>query len=65
MDFNEIVDQAKKLAGEHPDQAKEALEKAEGILDERTGGKFTDQISKGGDAVEGQLGLPGDTPTGQ
>ncbi|MGO4598515.1 antitoxin [Terrabacter sp. 2RAF25] len=65
MDFNEIVDQAKNLAGEHPEQAKEALEKAEGILDERTGGKFTDQISKGGDAVEGQLGLPADNATDQ
>ncbi|EWT06038.1 MULTISPECIES: antitoxin [Intrasporangiaceae] len=65
MDFNEIVDQAKKLAGEHPEQAKAALEKAEGILDERTGGKFTDQITKGGDAIEGQLGLQPDNPTGQ
>ena len=65
MDFNEIVDKAKKLAGEHPEQAKQALEKAEGILDERTGGKFSDQITKGGDAVEGQLGLPADNPTAQ
>jgi hypothetical protein len=64
MDFNEIVDEAKKLAGEHPEQAKEALEKAEDILDERTGGKFSDQIEQGGDAVEGQLGLPTD-PAGQ
>ncbi len=62
MDFNEILDEAKKLAGEHPDQAKSALDKAEGLLDERTGGKFADQIKKGGDALEGQLGLPPDTP---
>lgn len=57
MDFNEIVDDAKKLAGEHPEQAKEALDKAEGILDERTGGKFTDQIKQGEQTVEGQLGI--------
>ncbi|MBB4689851.1 MULTISPECIES: antitoxin [Actinomycetes] len=62
MDFNEILDEAKKLAGEHPEQAKAALDKAEGILDERTGGKFADQIKKGGDAVGGQLGLPPETP---
>ena len=60
MDFNEIVDEAKKLAGEHPEQAREALEKAEDILDERTAGKFSDQIKQGGDALEGQLGLPAD-----
>ncbi|GAB3448889.1 hypothetical protein GCM10027517_34460 [Phycicoccus ginsengisoli] len=62
MDFNEIVDEAKKLAGEHPEQAKAALDKAEEILDERTGGRFDDQIKKGGDAVEGQLGLSPDSP---
>lgn len=60
MDFNEIVDEAKKLADDHPEQAKAALDKAEEILDERTGGKFTDQIHQGGDALEGQLGLPAD-----
>ena len=60
MDFNEIVDEAKQLASEHPDQAHAALEKAEGLLDERTGGQFTDQIHQGGDALEGQLGLPAD-----
>ncbi|MEP7368225.1 MAG: antitoxin [Dermatophilaceae bacterium] len=62
MDFNELLDDAKKLAGQHPDQAEAVLDKAEGILDERTGGKFADQIKKGGDAVEGQLGLPPDAP---
>jgi hypothetical protein len=65
MDFNEIVDKAKSLAGEHPEQAKEALEKAEDLLDSHTGGQFTDQINAGGDAVEGQLGLPADNPDGQ
>lgn len=62
MGFKEILNHAKKLVDEHPDQAKAALEKAEGILDERTGGKFADEIKKGGDSIEGQLGLPSDTP---
>ena len=65
MNFNEIVNDAKKLADEHPEQAKEALDKAEGIVNERTGNKYTDQVTKGEDAVEGQLGLPADNPTGQ
>ena len=60
MDFNELLNEAEKVAGEHPDQAKTALDKAEGVLDARTGGKFADQITKGGDVVEGQLGLPRD-----
>jgi hypothetical protein len=60
MDFNEIVDEAKQLASDHPDQAKAVLDQAEGILDERTGGQFADQIHQGGDALEGQLGLSDD-----
>ena len=65
MNFDEIVNDAKKLADEHPEQAKEALDKAEGIVNERTGNKYTDQVTKGEDAVEGQLGLPADKPMGQ
>jgi hypothetical protein len=65
MNFNEIVNDAKKLADEHPEQAKEALDKAEGIVNERTGNKYTDQVTKGEDAVEGQLGLPADKPMSQ
>lgn len=61
MDFNEIVDKAKDLAGEHPEQAKEALDKAEGILDEKTGGKYTDQLKQGEETVEGQLGIQDQT----
>jgi hypothetical protein len=60
VDFNEMVDEAKQLAADHPDQAKIVLDKAEGILDERTGGQFTDHIHQGGDALEGKLGLPAD-----
>lgn len=60
MDFNDMLDQAKKLASEHPDQAKSALDQAEGFVDQQTGGTFTDQIHQGGDALEGQLGLPAD-----
>ena len=60
MDFNDMVDEAKQLASEHPDQAKAVLDQAEGVLDERTGGQFTDQIHQGSDALEGQLGLPAD-----
>lgn len=55
-----MLDEAKQLATDHPDQAKTVLDKAEGILDERTGSQFTDQIHQGGDALEGQLGLPAD-----
>ena len=62
MDFNNKVDEAKKLAGEHPDQAKEAFDKAEGVVDERTGRKYGDQIKKGEEALEAQLGLPPTAP---
>ena len=64
MDFNEILNDAKKLADEHPEQAKEALDKAEGIVNERTGGKYTGEVTKGEDALEGQFGPSRRQPEG-
>ena len=60
MNFDDIVNEAKKIVSTHPEQAKAAMTKAEALLDEKTGGKYTDQIHKGGDALEGQLGVPAD-----
>lgn len=55
-----FIEKGKELISEHPDQAKEGLEKLEGILDERTGGKYTDQLKQGEKMVSGQFGLPED-----
>jgi hypothetical protein len=55
-----ILDEAKKLIGKHPDQAKQAIDKGEDVADEKTGGKYTEQIETGGEKLGDALGLPED-----
>ncbi|GAB3862351.1 hypothetical protein GCM10028801_27750 [Nocardioides maradonensis] len=48
---------AEGLVSDHPDQAEQLLNKAEGLIDQQTGGKFSDQIAAGGDKLGEALGL--------
>jgi hypothetical protein len=59
--LDEAKDAAEKLVSEHPDQASQAIDKAEGLIDQQTGGRFTDQIQSGGDKLGDALGLSGDS----
>jgi MT0933-like antitoxin protein len=43
---------AEDTAAEHEDQIKAAVEKAEGMADQRTEGKYHDQIAKAGAKVD-------------
>lgn len=43
-DFSELADEAKKEAGEHPDQVQAGLGKAGDLVDDKTGGRFDDQV---------------------
>ena len=61
-DAGRYLDKAKDYAKEHPDQARKAVERVEDLIDQRTGGRFKDLVDKGGDLVEGQLGVPQQTP---
>jgi hypothetical protein len=54
--FGKLVDQAKKLAGKHPDQVNKGVDKVENAAGEKTGGKYDSQIREGGDRAEGYLG---------
>ena len=55
-DFSEFEDKAKQLASEHPDQVDEGLKRAGDIADQRTGGRFGDQIQQGEQRAEDYLG---------
>ena len=55
---DEAFNTAKDYARDNPDTARSAIDKVEDLLDQKTGGKFSDMIDKGGDFVEGQLGIP-------
>lgn len=54
--FDNMKDKAEDLAKEHPDQVDEGLEKAGDFANEKTGGKFEDQIDKGEDFARDRMG---------
>ncbi|GAA4079250.1 MULTISPECIES: antitoxin [Actinomadura] len=39
-----IVDKVKSLLGQHSDKAREGMERAGDKIDEKTGGRYSDQI---------------------
>ena len=56
-DFGGLINKVKDLAGKHPDQVHDGVDKAEDLAKEKLGGEYGDQIEQGGDAVEGFLGV--------
>jgi hypothetical protein len=51
-----LADKAKDLAEEHSEQVEQAVQKAGDLIDDKTGDKYKDQIDKGQQFVEDQLG---------
>jgi MT0933-like antitoxin protein len=64
-DFGDLADKAKDLASEHPDQVDEGLKRAGEFTDEKTGGRFGDQIQQGEQRADEYLGGQGDQGGGQ
>ena len=58
-----LLGRAEQVAKEHPDQVKAAMGKAEGLVDDRTGHKFTSQIQAGGSKAAELLDGEGKPPT--
>jgi hypothetical protein len=50
-----LLDKAKGLLSGHEDQAKDAVEKAGDLIDEKTGDKYKGQIDAGQEKIEGLL----------
>ena len=46
----------------HPDQAQQGIDKAEEVIDDKTGGQYAEQVDQATDAAKEQLGLPPDGP---
>ncbi|MEU3469026.1 antitoxin [Streptomyces sp. NPDC006687] len=42
-----IVDKLKAMLGQHPDQAKQGVERGGDMIDKRTGGKYADKVDMG------------------
>ena len=58
-EVKKLAEQAKELGAEHPDQVKHGIDKAENLIDERTGGKYTAGIDGAGQRAEDFLDGPG------
>ena len=56
-DFKALINKAKDLAGKHPDQVSKGVDKGEDMAQKKLGDEHESQIKKGGDAVEGALGV--------
>ncbi len=54
-----LFDKAKELADEHAPKVAEAIDKAADVVDEKTGGRYADQIDKGAEAAKGVVGDEG------
>lgn len=60
-----FLDKIKGAVQSHPDQAKQGLQKAEGLADKETGNKYSSQLSEGEKKAEGfidQQQAPGQQP---
>lgn len=55
-DFGELLNKAKQMASEHPDQIAKGVEKLEEFVDKQTGGEYDSQVESAGHMVENYLG---------
>ena len=69
-----MMDKLKSMMGKNPDKANQAVDKASSQADEKTGGKYGDQINKGtekahnyidGQGQQGEGGQGGQSDGGQ
>jgi hypothetical protein len=58
--MNSFFDKVKDLAHQHDEKVDQALEKAGDVVDDKTGGKYSEHIDKGVDAAQERTG-DGDT----
>lgn len=56
-DFGELVNKAKQMAGEHPDQVVKGVEKLEELVEKQVGGQHHDQVEGAGHMIENFLGV--------
>ena len=62
MGLGDIVNKAKDLAADHPDQVDQGVDKAGDAVDARTGGTHVSQVDKAQEAVKDRLGGPDQQP---
>jgi hypothetical protein len=60
--MSDFLEKAKDMASQHDDQVDQGLEKAGDVVDERTGGKYGEQIDKGVDVAQERTGAGDQVP---
>ena len=59
MDLSSLVGKVKQAAQGHPDAVRGGLDRVQQVVDEKTGGKYSEQVKQGREGLEGALGVPG------
>jgi hypothetical protein len=54
-DAKGLADKAKDLAGDHADEVEDGIDKAADFADDKSGGKYEEQIDSGADAAKGMV----------
>ena len=57
--LGDLARKAQELARDHPEQTEQALDKAEHIVDQKTGGKYSEQLDKVAEQLKERLGEQG------
>ena len=65
MAITDLLNKLRGYAQKNPDKARQAIEKIEGVVDQKTGGKYRSQVDKASDAAADKLGIPRDQQTRQ
>ncbi len=52
MGIGDFVDKAKDLAAEHEDKVSDGIDKLAEVVDEKTGGKYSDKIDQGAEKAK-------------
>lgn len=60
VDFNGLVNKVKRAVGENSDTVRSGLDKVEQTINQRTGDKYADKLSKGRGGFESAIGVPKD-----
>ena len=56
-----LFDKAKRAVRQNPDAVRGGLDKVEGLINNRTKGKYADKLKQGRGGIDKALGVPGQT----
>lgn len=64
VNLSGLFDKARRAVRDNPDAVRGGLDKVEGVLNERTKGKYADKLQKGREGLDKALGVPGQARDG-